>query len=247
MQPVNYDIIAPAFDRRYERNAYDGVRAVLHRFSGALPDAVVLEVGCGSGHWLADLSSHGVRRLLGVDRSARMLELAKVAAPNACLVRAEATSLPWSNRSVDRVFCVNALHHFPEQQPFLAECRRVLRPGGGVLTVGLDPHGGQDRWWVYDYFPAALSADRQRYRSTHTIREWLSAVGFESPVTEVAETFSAEIPFALAWQQGMVDRRATSQFMVISDREYERGVARLMAEQPVLRSEVRLYATSAWL
>ena len=247
MQPVNYDVVASAYDRRYERNQYDGVRDVLHRFVAGAQSGVVVEIGCGTGHWLADLSSRGFSRLFGVDRSWRMLELARVSAPNARLIRGVANPLPWIDQSVDRLFCVNALHHFAEQQAFLRECRRVLRPGGGLLTVGLDPHTGDDRWWVYDYFPTALSADRLRYPSTASLREWLGRVGFEHPATEVAETFSAEMPFGLAWQQGLVDRRATSQLMVISDSDYENGVARLMIEQPVLRSNVRLYATTAWV
>jgi hypothetical protein len=34
--------------------------------------------------------------------------------------------------------------------------------------------------------------------------------------------------------------------MVISDDDYEAGIARLLIEQPVLRADLRLYATSAW-
>ena len=246
MQPVNYDVIAPAFDRRYERNSYAGVRKVLHDFIDGPPSTVVLEVGCGTGHWLADLSARGMRRLFGVDRSSRMLELARVSAPDAWLVRGAASPLPWVDGSVDRVLCVNALHHFPEPRAFVAECRRVLRPGGGVLIVGRDPLARAERWWVYDYFAAALSADRARYPPTDTIREWLRAEGFAQPATEVAETFSSEIPFATALQRGMIDRRATSQFMVITDDDFESGVARLMIEQPVLRTDIRLYATTGW-
>jgi ubiquinone/menaquinone biosynthesis C-methylase UbiE len=247
MQPVNYDLIAPAYERRYERSSYDGIREVLHRFLDGLPTAVVLEVGCGTGHWLADLSARGTTRLFGLDRSWRMLEFARASAPKARLLRADANRLPWRDQSVDRLFCVNALHHFADQRAFVNECRRVLRPGGGVLVVGLDPHTGHDRWWVYDYFPTALMADRVRYPSTATIREWLTLSKFGQPATEVAQTLSAEIPFALAWEEGLVDRRATSQFMVINDHDYESGLARLKAEQPVLRSDLRLYATTAWV
>ena len=86
------------------------------------------------------------------------------------LVRGTAERLPWADASFDRVFCVNALHHFFDARAFVTECRRVLRAGGGLLTIGLDPHTGLDRWWVYDFFPAALEADRQRYASTASIR-----------------------------------------------------------------------------
>jgi hypothetical protein len=49
-----------------------------------------------------------------------------------------------------------------------------------------------------------------------------------------------------ARREGFIDRSATSQLMVISDDDYETGMRRLMAEQPVLRADLRLYATTAW-
>lgn len=247
MQPVNYDVVAPSYDRRYERNRYDGVRAVLRRFVDGAHGGTVAEVGCGTGHWLADLSDCGFSRLVGLDLSLGMLQQAHASAPNARLVRGAADQLPWAADSLDRVFCVNALHHFQDQQGFISECRRVLRAGGGLLTIGLDPHCDGDQWWVYEFFPAALHADRVRYASTVIIRDWLSDAGFRTPVTEVAQHIPVEIPFESARQQGFVDRRATSQLMVISDGEYEAGMMRLLTEQPVLRASLRLYATKAWL
>ena len=245
MKPVNYDIIAPAYDRRYERNRYDGVRAVLHRFVDTPRATVVADVGCGTGHWLADLSGRRLR-LVGLDASPRMLERAHAAAPTARLIRGAATQLPWVEDSFDRVFCINALHHFPDQEAFISECRRVLRAEGGLLTIGLDPHAGVDRWWVYEYFPAALHADRLRYPSTSLIRDWLTAAGFRNPATEVAQHVRLEVPFETARHQGYLDRSATSQLMVISDADYEAGMQHLLTEHPVLRASIRLYATTAW-
>lgn len=246
MQPVNYDVVAPGYDRRYQRNQYDGVRACLRRFIGDAPGAAVAEVGCGTGHWLADLSDRRFRLLAGLDLSRRMLEQAQITAPKALLVRGTASRLPWADESFDRVFCVNALHHFPDKPAFISECRRVLRSGGGLLTIGLDPHRGDDRWWVYDFFPAALHADRRRYVSTGSIRDWLKTAGFREPVTEVAQHLPSEMTFEVARREGFIDRRSTSQLMVISDEDYAAGMSRMAAEQPVLRADLRLYATTAW-
>jgi ubiquinone/menaquinone biosynthesis C-methylase UbiE len=57
---VNYDQVASAYDRRYDLNAYDGVRDYLRRFIDSSADVSVLEVGCGTGHWLAELASDRV-------------------------------------------------------------------------------------------------------------------------------------------------------------------------------------------
>ena len=242
---MDYDVVAPTYDTRYERNRYDGVRAVLQRFIGEPGCVDAAEVGCGTGHWLAELRGR-IRTAAGLDLSAGMLQRARTAAPYARIARGRAENLPWVAGSFDRIFCINALHHFDDADAFMIEARRVLRPGGALLTIGLDPHTGLDTWWIYDYFPSALKADRARYQSTATIRERLEAAGFVEAVTEVAQHMPAAIPFTVAKERGFVDRRATSQLMVISDAEYEEGLRRLSAEQPVLHADLRLYATVGW-
>ena len=242
--PVDYDIVAPAYDHRYEANSLDDVAAALQLFLGT-KCADAAEVGCGTGHWLAEMKSH-VRWTVGLDLSAEMLKRARTAVPRAPVVRGRAEQLPWLSGSLDRVVCINALHHFRSSRGFMREAHRVLRPGGGVLMVGLDPHTRLDSWWVYEYFPAALQRDRERYLPAAVIRKQLQAAGFVRAATEVAQHISSVVPFAEATALGRIDRRFTSQLLVISDAEYEDGLARLRAEQPVLHSDLRLFATVAW-
>jgi ubiquinone/menaquinone biosynthesis C-methylase UbiE len=250
---VDYDAIARDYDRRYERNYYEGVQRTVMEFVGPGSDRAVVEVGCGTGHWLHGLRAAGVR-VIGVDRAWNMLRRALSSVPGAPLAQGRAETLPFAARSLDRVFCINALHHFADARAFLAEARRVLRFGGGVLIVGLDPHAGPDRWWIYDAFPSALEADRQRYPATATLRRELAAAGFEGCATRVAQHVPANVPFRTARSRGMLDRSSTSQLMVIDDAAYERGIAGLEAAQEalgeadlMLRADLRLYATTGWL
>lgn len=248
MKHVDYDTIAPAFDRRYEQQRWTSLEAVLRRFLAGCDDAAVAEVGCGTGHWLAfagEMARAG--QLFGIDLSWGMLERAKNAAPRAHLARATAERLPWRDASMSRVFCINALHHFASPERCFRECRRVLRPGGSFLTIALDPRTGSDSWWVYDYFPAALAADRERYLATGHIRELLARAGFASPATTVAQQIAAAVPFAVARARGLLDRRSTSQLMMISDAEFAEGMERLEREQPLLTADLRLFATTASL
>ena len=113
------------------------------------------------------------------------------------------------------------------------------------MTIGLDPHDGGDQWWVYDYFPASLAADCERYPATRSIRELLAAAGFTDATRSIAQHMPAERPFAVAVEQGLLDRRSTSQLMVISDADYTAGRRRLEQERPVLRADLRLYMTTA--
>lgn len=241
-KPLDYDDVAPDYDRRFERNRWDGVETALERFVDGPAPVLAGEVGCGTGHWLAFIDKQ-VRMAVGLDRSREMLQRARAAAPRALLVRGRAEKLPWRAGSVDRLFCINALHHFDDARAFMIEARRVLRSDGALLTVGLDPHTGLDRWWIYDYIPAALEADRRRYLPTAGIRRRLEAAGFTEARTEVVQHIPAEVPFELAMERGMLDRHAGSQLMVVSEAEYEAGLHRLLAERPILRSDLRLYAT----
>ena len=63
---TDYDRIADRFDTRYRFYGYDGVRETLLNFLGPQPSSV-LEVGCGTGHWL--VVARGSAKAFGVDPS----------------------------------------------------------------------------------------------------------------------------------------------------------------------------------
>lgn len=243
---VDYDLVAPVYERRYETTEYDGVRECLENFLEDIGGGTIAEIGCGTGHWLAFARSVAPRSLvIGLDLSAAMLAHASAGAPVASLVRGTARELPFAAASVDRVVCINALHHFPDRDAFFRDCHRVLRPAGRLLTIGLDPHTSHDRWWIYEYFPSSLAANRSRYAATATIIAELHAAGFRDVETSVAQHLPARLSFADAEAQGFLDRRSTSQLMVLSDDEWTAGLARLQRDRPELFSDLRLYATVA--
>jgi SAM-dependent methyltransferase len=97
----------------------------------------------------------------------------------------------------ERLYCVNALHHFDDKPGFINEARRVLAAGGRVVTIGLDPHVGMDRWYIYEYFAPVLEIDRRRYPSTERVREWMRDAGFVDVHTrEVRAALRYEIALA---------------------------------------------------
>ena len=251
---VNYDRIADRFDTRYSVYAYDGVRETLLNFLGPHPSAV-LEVGCGTGHWLACSAKAMAQRgiLAGVDPSAPMLARARGAAPRALLMRARAEDLPWRDATFDRIFCVNALHHFADRMRFFAEARRVLTPGGGLLTIGKDPHADRDEWWVYEYFEETRAIDRERFARVRTLRGEMALAGFAWTESMEADHIEVVRPAADTLANGVVDNSFTSQLTVLSDEEFSRGAERLrLANEAAggtlqLVADFRLYATLAWV
>ena len=129
-----FDRIAPRYDL-LNRVLTFGMDVGWRRRSVAalgLPRACrVLDVACGTGDLCRELEDAGYAPV-GIDRSAGMLGAARTASP---LVRGDALSLPVAAQSVDGIVCGFALRNFVALEPFLAECARVLRPGGRAALL----------------------------------------------------------------------------------------------------------------
>ena len=250
---ADYDRVAASYDRRYQHHEYAGVQESLTRFLEGGAVSAVLEVGCGTGHWLSFVGADERYIVAGVEPSTEMIARARVAAPSAWLARGRAEALPWRDATFDRVFCVNALHHFPDRARFFAEARRILKPGGGLMTIAKDPHAEADTWWVYDYFPETVGIDRDRYARVRTLRGELSLAGFATAESYEADHVEALTPASEALTTGLVDRAYTSQLTVLTDEEFARGVERIRAADRdaggdlQLVTDFRLYATIGWL
>jgi ubiquinone/menaquinone biosynthesis C-methylase UbiE len=248
---VDYDALAAGYDRRYRENDYSGVERALVAFVGPEISGRVLEVGCGTGHWLRALSGTATR-VIGLDASGNMLAVARAGAREAALAQGRAEQLPWIDGTFDRLFCVNAFHHFEDKPGFLRAARRVLAPGGRMMTIGLDPHIGTDQWYVYDYFEPVRAIDERRYAASEQIRGWMQALQFSDVRTFEVQHLPARIPARAALEHGRLDKNVTSQLALLSDEEYERGIAGLRralesaeaaGESLYLTADLRLYAT----
>ncbi len=114
--------------------------AALERLMGQERVPLLLDLGCGHGRFLRWLAPRAAR-LLGLDRSARLLQIAAGALAEAplavpCgLLFGSAQELPLADASVDRITCVRVLQHLPDQDRALAEACRVLKPGGTLILV----------------------------------------------------------------------------------------------------------------
>jgi SAM-dependent methyltransferase len=246
MRHTNYDEIAAAYDRRYTEEDYSGIERALLAFVGD-KSPKVLEVGCGTGHWLRQLQNRQTNAI-GIDLSRSMLLRAREKLRSGSVIHARAENLPFANRTFDRVFCINAHHHFADKLRFFEGARRVLRRGGSVMTVALDPHNGTDRWWVYEYFDGTREIDKERYPSCTQIREWMKTAGFTDTFTSEIQHLPGDARAAEALLNGMVTPGHTSQLAVLTRDEFSAGVERIRAaihndSELRLTADLRVYAT----
>jgi ubiquinone/menaquinone biosynthesis C-methylase UbiE len=250
---ADYNRIAEKYDLRYDLHTYAGVKEALFNFLDSGTVSTALEVGCGTGHWLAAIASReraaGRLFLAGVEPASEMLARAQAANTGARLARGRAEALPWRDATFDRVFCVNALHHFSDRVRFFHEARRILKPGGALMSIGKDPHTERDSWWVYDYFPETLTIDRERFGRVRTLRGELALAGFAWAESFEVDRIEAVMPASDAFAHGVVDAAYTSQLTVLSEEEFNAGAARVReanaaaAGELQLVTDFRLYAT----
>jgi len=191
-------------------------RAMLGQL-GPLPCRPVLaDVGCSTGHLLADLQAgHPDATLIGVDLIAAGLRKAHALVPHARLLQADACALPLRDASVDVALSANLLEHVADDVCALAELHRVLRPGArAVLVVPTGPG-------LYDYYDRFLGHERRYARGE--LAEKASGVGFEV----IADTHLGWLLYPPFW---LVKKRNRRRFGALRGEELRRRVARDIAD-----------------
>lgn len=106
------------------------------------PDAVVGDLGCGTGQVAAALAPW-VKRVVAVDGSADMLRAARErlgALRNVSVKDGHLESLPVRDGELDIAMLSLVLHHVPDPGQALAEVGRAVKLGGRVLVVDMLPH-----------------------------------------------------------------------------------------------------------
>jgi len=161
----------------------------------------VLDVATGTGYTALALAPH-VAHVVGADISPKMLEQAARHAQeqniaNVTWQEAPAECLPFDNGVFDLVTVRIAPHHFTDVRAFLAETRRVLRPGG-VFVLG-DTTVPDDEPLVADWQNAVERERDTSHVANLSARTWrtlteeagLSVSDVQTQTGEIALTLSA--------------------------------------------------------
>ncbi len=100
---------------------------------GIGPGATVVDLGAGTGKWTRLLVARGAM-VVAVEPVAGMRAELAAAVPEAEVVEAPAEAVPLADGSVDAVTAAQSFHWF-DRPATLAECARLLRPGGGLAMI----------------------------------------------------------------------------------------------------------------
>jgi demethylmenaquinone methyltransferase/2-methoxy-6-polyprenyl-1,4-benzoquinol methylase len=213
-----FDAIAPGYDvtnRVISLGLDVRWRRRTVRSLGLPAGSVVLDLACGTGDLCAELLRQGLTPV-GVDRSAGMLAAAarRFAAPgdpmsakSAALasgigfVRGDGLAVPCRSASLDGVVCGFALRNFAALPPVLAECARVLRPGGRMALLEVDAPAQPllrfgHRIWFGKVVPfigglVAARSGAPRERAAAAYRYLPASVAYLPPSSELLALVSA--------------------------------------------------------
>jgi ubiquinone/menaquinone biosynthesis C-methylase UbiE len=103
------------------------------------PSERVLDVGAGKGEVAAIVQETGQCEVYVLDPDRKKIETVQRERPNlkACVSGAE--SIPFEGGFFDKAYSTLAVHHFGDQEKAFGEIARVLKPGGTLVIVDINP------------------------------------------------------------------------------------------------------------
>jgi len=221
---------APAGDWDYERHGHGytayrqpdpQIAAQVHRALG--PARTVLNVGAGAGSYEPE-----GRYVLAVEPSAVMrAQRPRSLAP---AIDAVAGSLPLDDRSVDAAMAMITIHQWPDAGRGLREMRRVTRGPVVIMTFDGD---AMDRFWLTEYCPGLIDAERRRSPAISAIGAVLGGSTKVSVVRIPRDCTDGFTEAYYARPEMFLDpaaRGAQSVWGFVTAAEQEEAVARLRAD-----------------
>ncbi|MBI2572513.1 class I SAM-dependent methyltransferase [Candidatus Woesearchaeota archaeon] len=99
----------------------------------------ILDVSCGTGNLLQELSQRDYQNLQGVDYSSKMVEIAQAKLKGiATIQKADVHHLPFKDNTFDYVVSTEAFHHYHNQQKAIQELARVTKSQGKVIVCDIN-------------------------------------------------------------------------------------------------------------
>ena len=156
----------------------------------------VLDIGCGLGGALCAFLDKGASYVVGIEINKRRVRFSQEYIGNRAhshLLAADASHLPFADRSFDLVLSESTFEHFQEPEGVLKEVGRVLRPGGFLATAFCTPYFSQwhhNNWeirvpWVDRLFGEETVMEYLRWKypgfPNQSLREFRNLNGLTLP------------------------------------------------------------------
>lgn len=158
-------------------------KSTAEAFLHLLPPMTIADLGSGDGGSAVLLSQNAVR-VIGVDSSEKMLDVARdqarrAGASNVEFRLGEMEEVPIDDASVDVVFFSQSLHHAAHPERAIREAARILQPNGRIVILDLAKHRFEEARDLY--------ADEWLGFTEAEIESMLTAAGFTNVRASVVD------------------------------------------------------------
>lgn len=182
-----YNEMARGYDSAPEGNYTRPHKAELIKKVALRDGNNILDVACGNGYLLGELSKKGKVNAYGIDLSENMIAVARERHPDCVFAVHPCVPLCFENESMDVITVSCAFHHFETTQTFANECMRVLTKNGRVYMA--EPFFSPMVRWVANtvVFPFSKTGDVKVY-SQKELKTMFELAGFLDIETYISGT-----------------------------------------------------------
>ena len=175
---MSYDSVAEEYARRtFDELQYKPLdRQLLDQLAASVEEGgLICDLGCGPGQIARYLHECGAR-VMGVDLSAQMIELARHLNPGLEFKQGNMLALDVEDEAWAGIAAFYSIIHIPREEVVnvLLELKRVLRPGGRLLLAF---HIGTEVVHMEEWWELPVSADFVYFQPPE-MQAYLQAAGF---------------------------------------------------------------------
>lgn len=184
---ITYNKMALEYDSSPEGSYTRAHKAELIKKVVVKNGDTILDVACGNGFLLAELSKNAKVNAFGVDISENMITVAKKRYPNSTFLVQPCFPFSFENMSINVITVSCAFHHFEQPQGFADECMRILKSDGVIYMA--EPYFHPLIRWIANMavFPFSHNGDVRVY-SSKELSIFFKTAGFTKIQTHIKDT-----------------------------------------------------------
>jgi SAM-dependent methyltransferase len=185
-------------------------------------DRRVLDFGCGTGNYIAEISARSECEIFGLEPSDGMREKANAKNPGVRIEKGDHSRIPFESEHFDFIYMTDVIHHVCDLNLLFESLFSKLKRGALACIVTESWEQIEARWYNC-YFPSLPANEKARYPDIAEIAQCARMAGFGLLSVDVKDNAGLHIIDDAFLR--MVGEKNYSMFRMLSEAEYESGYA----------------------
>lgn len=175
-----YNTIGSGYNTTRAADPY--ITSRLYNLLAAKHNGKYLDVGTGTGNYLAALSKLGLD-MTGLEPSDTMIQQARINNPNISIIQSGIENTTIEDETFDGATGVLTIHHWEDPQKGLSELYRILNPQSRLVLFSFTPEQMRG-YWLCHYFPEMMKEAMATIPTLADMLHMLKQSGFTDIHTE---------------------------------------------------------------